>query len=278
MRFGAPLFTPAADPETWIAALRRKGYRAAYAPVEERPAPGTVAAYVAAARRADVVIAEVGAWSNPMSPDPAIRREAIALCQRRLALAEELGARCCVNITGAVGERWDGPYPDNYGPDAFDQVVQTTREIIDAVKPTRTVYALEPMPWMLPSSIEEYQRLLSAIDRPAFGVHMDLVNLICSPQRYFGFVAFAREFIRTLGGSIVSCHLKDVLLMPELTTHLQERAPGLGGLDLGALLGMIHSQLPADTPVMLEHLPDEAAYDAAAAHVRGLAETAGIPL
>lgn len=278
MRFGAPLFTPWADPEGWIDALARKGYRAAYTPVEEDPGPEAVAAYADAARRADVVIAEVGAWSNPMSPDPAVRREAIALCQRRLALAEALGARCCVNITGAVGERWDGPYPGNYGPDVFDQVVETTREIIDAVRPTRTVYALEPMPWMLPSSTEEYQRLLKAIDRKAFGVHMDLANLICSPQRYFGFAAFAREFIRTLGGHIVSCHLKDVLLMPDLTCHLQEHAPGLGGLDLGALLGMIHSQLPADIPVMLEHLPDEAAYDAAAAHVRGLADAAGIPL
>ena len=254
------------------------GYAAVVYPCEAAGDNATRDTFLAACKAHHLLIAEMGIWRNAVSPDEAERRDAVAFSKERLALADEIGAACCVNISGAAGPLWDAPYRENYAADHYALVVDTVREIIDAVKPTRTVYALEPMPWMLPSSIEEYQRLLSAIDRPAFGVHMDLANLICSPQRYFGFVAFAREFIRTLGGSIVSCHLKDVLLMPELTTHLQERAPGLGGLDLGALLGMIHSQLPADTPVMLEHLPDEAAYDAAAAHVRGLAETAGIPL
>jgi hypothetical protein len=36
--------------------------------------------------------------------------------------------------------------------------------------------------------------------------------------------------------------------------------------------------LDADLPVMLEHLPDDAAYDAAAAHVRGVAAKEGIRL
>ncbi len=36
LRFGAPLFEHASTPEAWIRALKRKGYGAAYAPLEQR--------------------------------------------------------------------------------------------------------------------------------------------------------------------------------------------------------------------------------------------------
>jgi len=51
---------------------------------------------------------------------------------------------------------------------------------------TRTVYTLETMPWMYPDSADSYLALLRAIDRPgAFGVHLDPVNLVNSPERFF---------------------------------------------------------------------------------------------
>ena len=36
----------------------------------------------AAARAADIVIAEVGAWSNPLSPDDETRAEALEKCKK----------------------------------------------------------------------------------------------------------------------------------------------------------------------------------------------------
>ncbi|CAM4444877.1 sugar phosphate isomerase/epimerase [Paenibacillus tarimensis] len=48
------------------------------------------------------MISEVGAWSNPISPDEGARRKALDFCKQQLALAEEIGARCCVNIAGAA--------------------------------------------------------------------------------------------------------------------------------------------------------------------------------
>ena len=52
-------------------------------------------------------------------------------------------------------------------------VETTVREIIDAVRPTRAFYTLEPMPWAYPDSVDSYLRLIAAIDRRAFGVHLD---------------------------------------------------------------------------------------------------------
>ncbi len=65
MRLGAPLFEKfGGDPDAWIAALRAHDYRAAYCPLDESADDATVAVFAHAARRADVVVAEVGAWSK----------------------------------------------------------------------------------------------------------------------------------------------------------------------------------------------------------------------
>ncbi len=275
MRLGGPLFADCSKPDLWVAALKKKGYTAAYAPVDPDACDAVVQCYVDAARDADIVIAEVGAWSNPMHPDETKRREAISLCKERLDLAERIGARCCVNISGSRGEPWDGPHPDNLTNATFDLIVETTRGIIDAVHPKRTYYTLETMPWMYPDSPDSYAALIKAIDRPQFGVHLDPVNLVCSPQRYFDNAALLRECFAKLGAHIRSCHGKDITLATKLMTHLDEVRPGLGALDYRTFLREMN-KLDPDTPLMLEHLATEEEYDQAATHVRSVAAAVGI--
>lgn len=277
MRLGGPLFEEYCDPGEWVAALRRLGYSAAYCPVDGSEDDATISAYVEAASAAGIVIAEVGAWSNPISPDEATRRQAIALCQERLALADRVGARCCVNIAGSRGAQWDGPDPANLSEETFDLIVETVREIIDAVRPTRTCYTLEPMPWVWPDSADSYLRLIEAVDRPRFGAHLDPVNWISSPQRYYANGAFIRESVTKLGPHIRSCHAKDTLLSGRLTTHLSEVRPGLGALDYRAYLQAL-SGLDPDMPLMLEHLTTAEDYVAAAAYVRGVANEIGVSI
>jgi len=277
MRLGGPIFETYADPDAWIAAVQRRGYRAAYCPVKPDADTAMVRAYAEAAARADIVIAECGAWSNPLSSDEGTRRAAIAKCQAALALADAIGARCCVNIAGSRGAKWDGPHAADPTRETFDLIVQTVREIIDAVKPVRTFYTLETMPWMYPDSADSYLELTRAIDRERFAVHLDVVNLVCSPQRYFANAALIRECVAKLGPLIKSCHAKDIALADRLTVHLDEVRPGLGGLDYRTLLRELNT-LDPDLPLMLEHLPSEAEYDQAAGYVRSVARELGVGL
>jgi len=274
LRLGGPTFEKYDNPDSWIQALKKLGYRAAYCPVGAEEKDDVVRAYAAAAKKADIIIAEVGAWSNPISPDEKTRREALAKCRRQLALADRIGANCCVNISGSRDERWDGPSAENLTEETFDMIVEITRAIIDDVKPNRTYFALETMPWAYPDSPDSYLRLLKAIDRKRFAVHLDPVNLICSPQRYFNNGELIRECFRKLGAYIKSCHAKDILLQKKLTTHLDEIRPGLGGLDYDAFLKEL-SKIP-DTPLMLEHLPNAKEYELAADHIRGVAKRIGL--
>ena len=277
MRLGGPVPGEFEDPWGFFAAARALGYSSCGCPLQPDASDEAAAAFAAAADEADVVIAEVGAWSNPISPDADERAKALDLCKRLLALADRVGARCCVNIAGGRGEKWDGPDPDNYSDAAFDLIVETVREIIDAVRPSRAAYTLETMPWVPPDSPASYADLIKAIDRPAFGVHLDPVNMINSPRRYYGSGAFLRECFATLGPHIRSVHAKDVTMTEEFTCHISECRPGLGGLDYRTFLTEM-AKLPADMPIMLEHLPDADEYALAAEHVRAVANEMNVSL
>jgi sugar phosphate isomerase/epimerase len=275
MRLGGPVAYDG-EPEAWAAEARRQGYSAVYFPSRDVD-DAAVAGIVKSAAAAGLVIAEVGAWSNPLSPDEATRSAALENCRAQLALADRAGARCCVNIAGSRGRKWDGPHPENLTDATFDLIVASVRSILDAVKPTRTFYALETMPWMYPDSAESYLRLLRAVDRRQFGVHLDAVNLICSPQRYFGNTALIRDCFAKLGPRIRSCHAKDILLAENLTVHLSEVRPGLGALDYAVFLKEL-DRLEPDTPLMLEHLNTDEDYGLAADHVRSVARQAGVQI
>jgi sugar phosphate isomerase/epimerase len=270
MRLGGRIFAKFSDPDEWVGAVKAAGHSAAYCPLEPGAAPEEIQAYADAARVADIVIAEVGAWSNPISPDETTRRDALDKCKTRLALADAIGARCCVNIAGSLSTQWDGPDARNFTDEAFDAIVQSVREIVDEVAPTRTFYTLEPMPWMPPDSVESYERLLDAIDRERFAVHFDPVNIVCSPQRYYGNGALIREFLRRLGPRIRSCHAKDIRLEGDLTVHLNEVRPGMGELDYVTYLTEL-DRLSPDMPLIIEHLKAEEDFIAAADHIRSVA-------
>ncbi|OIN98392.1 xylose isomerase [Candidatus Desantisbacteria bacterium CG_4_10_14_0_8_um_filter_48_22] len=273
MRLGGPLFVEYSNPEGWVAAVMKyHGYSAAFCPLGTDQLKNTslVRNYEEAAKKADIVIAEMGAWSNPMSPDEKIRSEALKKCKESLALADEIGARCCVNIAGSRGQKWDGPCQEDLTDQTFEMIVDTVRGIIDDVKPRRAFYALETMQWMYPDSAECYIKLIRAIGRKQFGVHMDPVNLICSPQRYFGNAAVIRDCFKKLGPYIRSCHGKDIMLADRSTVHLDEVRPGTGGLDYGVFLQEL-AKLHPDTPLMLEHLAKEEEYAQAAEYVRSVA-------
>jgi sugar phosphate isomerase/epimerase len=275
MRLGAPVHAEPLTPTSWIAALQAEGYTAAYCPVTAKADAATRHAYIQAAAGAGIIIAEVGAWSNPLSADPDERQAALNTCQNQLALADEIGARCCVNIAGSCGQPWDGPHPDNLTDATFDRIVDTVRTILRAVNPSRTFYTLEPMPWMFPHTADSYLALLKAVDHPHFGVHVDMVNVINSPERYFDNAALIREWFAKLGPHIRSCHAKDTRLDTRLTTHLDEVRPGLGNLHYPTLLGEL-SKLDPDTPLMIEHLATAEDYLLAAAHIRGVASAEGL--
>jgi sugar phosphate isomerase/epimerase len=276
IRLGAPVWLDSEDPEDRARAHRAKGYRAGYCPDIPLDDADQLKATEEAFARHDVVIAEVGRWVNLLAADPAERRKNIQTVIDGLALAEAVGARCCVDIAGSFNpDSWFGPHPENLSERFFDAAVENARAIIDAVKPTRTTFCYEMMAWSLPDSPGSALRLAKAVDRKAFSIHLDPCNLVNSPSRYYGSSDLIRECYAKLGPLVASVHAKDLTWDIEMAVHFREVRQGLGSVDYGVWLAE-HAKHTPEVPLMIEHLPDEAEYDAATKHIVAVGQGIGI--
>ena len=267
MRIGAPVFN-FNSPEEWAAEHVRKGLGAAYWPLPPDAPAERRDAFVRAAAERDIVIAEVGVWNNLLHSDPARQEANIRDTIAKLRLADEVGARCCVNISGSRGDIWDGPHPANLTPETFDAVVRVTRRILEEAAPVRTCYTLEPMPWMYPCDLDSMRRLIDAIDHPRFGAHIDMCNLMNTPDKVLRNAEITNEWFAALGARICSIHAKDVILHPRLTVHIDEALPGRGQFDFANLLRCAAAL--GDIPIMCEHLQTESEFDEAVAYLKSL--------
>ena len=276
LRLGGPIFLNSNDPGEQAREHRRLGYRAAYAPKVELKDKDRIKAIIKEFAAQDVALAEVGAWVNMLDPDPEKRGKNMAYVQERLALAEELGTRCCVDIAGSYNPKsWCGPDPKNFSQEFIDATVENCRKLIDAVKPTRTKFTIEMMPFNFPSGPDDYLKLIKGVDRKAFAVHLDVCNVMNSPERMYHNGAVIRECFRKLGPWIASCHAKDLAWEDYVQVSLREVIPGRGQIDYKAYLTGL-SQLAVDAPLMLEHLKTADEYAEGRRYIQGVARELGL--
>ena len=109
VRLGGPIFIKSDDPRELAREHRRLGYSAAYCPDAKTSDTEKIRAIRDGFDAENVVIAEVGAWKNMLDPDAAARKANLDYVTERLALADAVGARCCVDIAGSYNPKiWYG--------------------------------------------------------------------------------------------------------------------------------------------------------------------------
>lgn len=276
IRLGAPVFNAPQAPRELARAHRKLGYRAAYCPAVSLKDTAKIREIAAAFAQEDVMIAEVGRWFNLLDADEKKRADNLTRMIDGLALADEINARCCVNIAGSFNpDVWYGPHPENLTERFFDAVVENARKIIDAVKPKRAKLCYEMMGWALPEGADSYLKMLKAIDRDAFGVHLDPCNAINSPERFYRNSALLNDCFDKLGPWIVSCHAKDVTWDVEMQVHFREVPLGTGSLDYTTYLKRL-AALPQDPPLMIEHMQGEPQYAQSRQYLFDLAPKIGV--
>jgi sugar phosphate isomerase/epimerase len=276
IRLGGPVFDAPQDPEGLARAHRDLGYRAAYCPNVGLGDKDRIRDIAAAFAKHDVAIAEVGRWCNLLDADAAKRASNLAAVTEGLALAEAIGAKCCVDIAGSYNtESWFGPHPDNLSPRFFDAAVENARKIIDAVKPTRAKFCYEMMGWSLPDSPDAYVKMVKAVDRAAFRVHLDPCNAINSPKKFYRNTDLLNECFDKLGPWIVSCHAKDLTWNVEMNVHFREVCIGAGALDYATYLKRL-AALPGDVPLMIEHMKDAEEFDKSRRRLLAVGDKIGV--
>lgn len=276
LRLGGPIFVKSDDPDELALAHVQLGYRAAYCPGVDLKDAARIDAISKAFARHNVVIAEVGRWCNLLDADENKRAENLKTVTDGLALAEAIGARCCVDIAGSYNrDSWFGPHPDNLSPKFFDATVENARKIIDAVKPKRAKFCFEMMGWAIPDSPDSCLKLIKAVDRPAFGAHLDPCNLINSPERFYRNTDLLNECFDKLGPHIASCHAKDLVWDVEMNVHFREVPAGKGQLDFDTYLRRL-AGLKRQPPLMIEHCASAKEYDEARTFLLARGPKAGV--
>ena len=276
LRLGAPVFNAPADPEALALAHRQQGYRAAYCPAVRLNEPEKIRDISAAFAKHDVAIAEVGRWCNLLDADANKRAENLKTRHRRTGAGRRDRSPLLRRYRRLL-QRGELVRPPSrkFSQRFFDATVENARRIIDAVKPKRAKFCFEMMGWALPDSPDSYVKLIQAVEREAFGVHLDPCNLINSPARFYDNTALLNECFDKLGPWIVSCHAKDVAWDVEMQVHFREVPLGKGSLDYTTYLKRL-AALPHDPPLMIEHMQGPEEYEQSRRHLLELAEKIGI--
>lgn len=259
MRLGLSTNFNEKSAEKWAKKMVSLGCKSVVFPLNCEAPDDQIDQYVEAARANDLMIAEVGIWRNGLDRRENERKQNVEYSIGQLALADRIGARCAVNVAGSCGARWDGGYKENFSQEMWDMTVEMAQTVIDAVKPKNTYFTLEPMPWMVPTGPKEYLKLIDAVDRDRFAVHMDIINMINCPERYFFHEDFLEETFDLVGDRIKSCHLKDIKLLDGFTFQLKECACGEGVFNIEKYVALAE-KYDVDMPMIIEHLSSDDEY------------------
>ena len=256
MRLGGPIFQKTEKIEDLIKLHRQLGFGAAYAAwIEDKNArEETISAF----KEADIWLAELGAYCiNILDTDPAKKQANIDLICQRLEQADEMGVRCCVMHGGSYEtDGWGKANPKNLSKEAFDETVTVITAILDRVKPQTTKLVLETESYLYPDSPESYKQIIDAVGNENLAVHLDPVNITCSPRRVYFNDDFLRECFSVLGSKIISCHAKDFNMEPVWpTVKIDETFVGDGVLNYQVYLDEI-MKLEECPSLMIEHLSE----------------------
>ena len=235
-------------------------------------------AAIAPFQQAGIKVVQMGCYRNLIAVDGTVRAAAIRDVCRAMELA---GAIAVPAVICGGGHRHPGfpalapadvpVHSDTWSDRAIDVLVESCQEIVTTVSPTAATLCLEP--WVITSlnSPARLEHVVRRVDHPKLAVELDPVNMM-TPAYYADTGRFLRECFDRLGEKIHLVHAKDSLLKPQpFSYHMSEAVPGDGQLDYRTLLQLLQ-RLPDNTPLLVEHLTEEAVIARACAYIRSIAQ------
>ncbi len=235
------------------------------------------AAYGEEARRLDIVIGECGFWENLLTTDAETRSARVEAVRARLVKADVMGCGSVVSLVGSRHPSGSPAAPDgyNYTDACKDEFREIVLRILDGLSLERTKYIIEPWHntfFYKPADIAEF---IDRVDHPAFGLHLDLMNMI-SQDTFYDTTRLAAETFDLLSQDVASVHLKDA--QADVAHHWvkwDEVDIGDGVMDYAAYLTGL-AALDPNMPCYCEHMSRERDYALNFARLHHLASKSGV--
>jgi sugar phosphate isomerase/epimerase len=191
--------------------------------------------------------------------DAAVREQALRTLRAGLRVGAALGAGNVLTGAGSLNPAGAYyPHPENFTQRSRDLLVDTLRAAARTAADLDVPISIEGHLLTTVDSPERMVEVLDAVDSPFVQATCDPVNYIGSLAAYYDTAGVLRRFIVPLAGRIACAHAKDIVLEDRLTLHLDEGAPGEGGMDYVTFLQLLDRHAPG-ADVIVEHVPVERA-------------------
>jgi len=232
---------------------------------------------IAACKKYDVVIYEVGGYTNLVTPDAAALQKNLAGLAHCIEVAESVNCRMVGTVAGSRDPKdFINVHPDNWTLDTWKLLVGSIRQVLRDTAGMKAAIGMEAQITTIIDGPKAHKRLMEDVGDDRLKVNLDPVNMVCL-ERYYHTTELINECFDLLGEDIVGCHSKDTFIWPDKqTVHVQEVCPGKGVLDFETYLVRM-SRLSWPRPLEAEHIPDEE-YPEARAYVERVAKKIGVKL
>lgn len=274
------------SPEAMILRMRKNGFTAikgarhAGGNVGEpwnSMTPGERAEVVAACKKHDVVIYEVGGYTNLVTPDNSKLEQNLLRLIHCMEVAESVNCGMVGTVAGCRDPKYlINVHPENWSPETWKLLVKSVKRVLKDTSGMKVTLGMEAQVTTIIDSPRAHLRLLEDVGNDRLTVNLDPVNMV-NFERYYHTKELINECFDLLGERIMGAHAKDTYILPDQQTiHIQEVCPGRGVLDYPTyLLRLSHMKWPR--ALEPEHIPDDQ-YPEATEYVASTAAKIGVKL
>ena len=200
----------------------------------------------------DLPVFLLGAYFNPVHPDPLLRERGISEFRRHLRMARILGAPFVGTETGSLrGTPWTY-LPENHLPETFERVAEVFSGLVGTAEEAGSCVAVEGAWAHVVHSPASVRELLDRIRSPRLKVIVDLFNFL-HPGNEGCRMEIFEECLRLFSEDIVVWHLKDYVPDGDV---LRQVPLGKGKMDFPAMIERIHAATP-DSVLVFEGVTGE---------------------
>ena len=231
----------------------------------------------AALKKYDVVVFEVGGYTNMIHPDTATRNQNLKKLATCIEAADKLGCPMVGTISGSCDPvNFFNVHPDNWTKKTWELLVRSVKQVLRDTAGMKAAIGMEAQVTTNIDVPKSHKRLNDDVGDPRCAVNLDPVNMI-SLASYYHTTELLNECFDLLGESILGCHAKDTYIWPDKqTVHIQEVCAGRGVMDYETYLVRL-SRMKWPRTILPEHVPGDQLIEAAE-YIRKVAAKVGVKI
>lgn len=231
----------------------------------------------AALKENDVVVFEVGGYTNMLHPDPDTRQKNLKHLAMCIETADKVGCPMVGTISGSLDPKdFFNVTPENWTEKTWKVLVEGMKQVLRDTSGCKAAIGMEAQVTTNIDGPRAHKRLMDDVGDPRCAVNLDPVNMI-SLATYYQTTKLLNECFDLCGEHILGAHAKDTYIIPDQqTVHVQEVCSGRGVMDYETYLVRL-SRMKWPRTLLPEHVPAEQLLEAKA-YIEKVAAKVGVKI